>query len=199
MRLIKLTVLAASMGVAGMAAAADNFAGVTWGESTSNYDSSKRLQQQMPGAKMDDVIKNSGTWGVRAGRDNGHDRVYLTYEQVSDDYHSTVKLRQENLLGSYDRTFSVTDSARLYAGVTGGMTKVSQESKGYSRDTGYGYAIGAQVGGLLALSQAVELEAGFRYLKHNADVDFKERGVGRTGNAELSSSKQSFLGVNVKF
>lgn len=199
MRLIKLTVLAASMGVAGMAAAADNFAGVTWGESTSNYDSSKRLQQQMPGAKMDDVIKNSGTWGVRAGRDNGQDRIYLAYEQVSDDYHSTYKLRQENLLGSYDRTFSVTDSARLYAGVTGGMTKVSQESKGYSRDTGYGYAIGAQVGGLLALSQAVELEAGFRYLKHNADVDFKERGVGRTGNAELSSSKQSFLGVNMKF
>ena len=48
--------------------AAENFAGFTWGESTVNTDRSSSLKQNMDGKnRFDDVIKNSGTWGVRAG------------------------------------------------------------------------------------------------------------------------------------
>ncbi|WP_409448834.1 hypothetical protein, partial [Acinetobacter baumannii] len=46
--------------------------------------------------RFDDVIKNSGTWGVRAGQMTDEGRYYMTYENVSDDYGSSLKLRQQN-------------------------------------------------------------------------------------------------------
>ncbi|HCJ27745.1 MAG TPA: hypothetical protein DHV63_00170, partial [Pseudomonas sp.] len=48
--------------------AADNFAGLTWGKSTVNIDRSSTLKQNMGQDRFDDIIKNSGTWGIRAGQ-----------------------------------------------------------------------------------------------------------------------------------
>ena len=51
------------------AQAAENFAGLTWGKSTVNMDRSSSLKLNMPGTnRFDDTIKNSGTWGIRAGQ-----------------------------------------------------------------------------------------------------------------------------------
>ncbi|HBB21448.1 MAG TPA: hypothetical protein DC029_03515, partial [Pseudomonas sp.] len=91
--------------------AAENFAGFTWGESTVNTDRSSSLKQNMDGKnRFDDVIKNSGTWGVRAGQMTDEGRYYMTYENVSDDYGSSLKLRQQNLIGSYDMFVPLGDT-----------------------------------------------------------------------------------------
>jgi len=127
--------------------AAENFAGFTWGESTVNTDRSSSLKQNMDGKnRFDDVIKNSGTWGVRAGQMTDEGRYYMTYENVSDDYGSSLKLRQQNLIGSYDMFVPLGDTTRLFGGASAGLTKLENESKGYSRDTDIGYLVGLQAG-----------------------------------------------------
>ena len=66
-------------------------------------------------------------------------RYYMTYENVFDDYGSSPKLRQQNLIGSYDMFVPLGDTTRLFGGASAGLTKLENESKGYSRDTDIGY------------------------------------------------------------
>ena len=73
-------------------------------------------------------------------------RYYMTYENVSDDYGSSLKLRQQNLIGSYDMFVPLGDTTRLFGGASAGLTKLENESKGYSRDTDIGYLVGLQAG-----------------------------------------------------
>jgi opacity protein-like surface antigen len=180
--------------------AAENFAGFTWGESTVNTDRSSSLKQNMDGKnRFDDVIKNSGTWGVRAGQMTDEGRYYMTYENVSDDYGSSLKLRQQNLIGSYDRFVPLGDTTRLFGGASAGLTKLENESKGYSRDTDIGYLVGLQAGILQKLGDNTSVEAGYRYLRSNAGTEVSERGVGKLGSIDVHSSKQAYLGLNYHF
>lgn len=180
--------------------AAENFAGFTWGESTVNTDRSSSLKQNMDGKnRFDDVIKNSGTWGVRAGQMTDEGRYYMTYENVSDDYGSSLKLRQQNLIGSYDMFVPLGDTTRLFGGASAGLTKLENESKGYSRDTDIGYLVGLQAGILLKLGDNTSVEAGYRYLRSNAGTEVSERGVGKLGSIDVHSSKQAYLGLNYHF
>ena len=180
--------------------AAENFAGFTWGESTVNTDRSSSLKQNMDGKnRFDDVIKNSGTWGVRAGQQADKARYYATYENVSDDYGSTFKLRQQNLLGSYDLFVPLGDTTRLFGGASAGLTKLENESRGYSRDSDIGYLVGLQAGILQKLGDNTSVEAGYRYLRSNAGTEVSERGVGKLGSIDLHSSKQAYLGLNYHF
>ncbi|HAB63364.1 MAG TPA: hypothetical protein DCE49_03990 [Pseudomonas sp.] len=182
------------------AQAADNFAGLTWGKSTVNIDRSSTLKQNMPGAnRFDDTIKNSGTWGIRAGRMTDEARYYATYENVSDDYGSSLKLRQQNLFGSYDMFLPVSDTTRLFGGASAGLTKLENESSGYRRDSDIGYLVGLQAGVLQDVGKNTSIEAGYRYLRSNAGTEVAERGVGKVGSIDLHSSKQAYLGVNYKF
>ncbi|HBM09929.1 porin family protein [Pseudomonas sp. Choline-3u-10] len=182
------------------AQAADNFAGLTWGKSTVNIDRSSTLKQNMPGAnRFDDTIKNSGTWGIRAGQMTDEARYYATYENVSDDYGSSLKLRQQNLLGSYDMFLPVGDTTRLFGGASAGLTKLENESSGYRRDSDIGYLVGLQAGVLQDVGKNTSIEAGYRYLRSNAGTEVAERGVGKVGSIDLHSSKQAYLGVNYKF
>jgi opacity protein-like surface antigen len=182
------------------AQAADNFAGLTWGKSTVNIDRSSTLKQNMPGAnRFDDTIKNSGTWGIRAGQMTDEARYYATYENVSDDYGSSLKLRQQNLFGSYDMFLPVGDTTRLFGGASAGLTKLENESSGYRRDSDIGYLVGLQAGVLQDVGKNTSIEAGYRYLRSNADTEVAERGVGKVGSIDLHSSKQAYLGVNYKF
>ena len=179
--------------------AAENFAGFTWGESTVNTDRSSSLKQNMDGKnRFDDVIKNSGTWGVRAGQMTDEGRYYMTYENVSDDYGSSL-LRQQNLIGSYDMFVPLGDTTRLFGGASAGLTKLENESKGYSRDTDIGYLVGLQAGILQKLGDNTSVEAGYRYLRSNAGTEVSERGVGKLGSIDVHSSKQAYLGLNYHF
>lgn len=182
------------------AQAADNFAGLTWGKSTVNIDRSSTLKQNMPGTnRFDDTIKNSGTWGVRAGQMTDEARYYATYENVSDDYGSSLKLRQQNLIGSYDMFLPIGDTTRLFGGASAGLTKLENESGGYSRDSDIGYLVGLQAGVLQQVGSNMSLEAGYRYLRSNAGTEVSERGVGKVGSIDVHSSKQAYLGVNYHF
>ena len=182
------------------AQAADNFAGRTWGKSTVNIDRSSTLKQNMPGAnRFDDTIKNSGTWGLRAGQMTDEARYYATYENVSDDYGSSLKLRQQNLIGSYDLFLPVGDTTRLFGGASAGLTKLENESSGYRRDSDIGYLVGLQAGVLQEVGNNTSIEAGYRYLRSNAGTEVAERGVGKVGSIDLHSSKQAYLGMNYKF
>lgn len=182
------------------AQAADNFAGLTWGKSTVNIDRSSTLKQNMPGAnRFDDTIKNSGTWGIRAGQMTDEARYYATYENVSDDYGSSLKLRQQNLIGSYDLFLPVGDTTRLFGGASAGLTKLENESSGYRRDSDIGYLVGLQAGVLQDVGNNTSIEAGYRYLRSNAGTEVAERGVGKVGSIDLHSTKQAYLGVNYKF
>ncbi|MCH2338849.1 outer membrane protein [Pseudomonas sp. NPDC047963] len=182
------------------AQAADNFAGLTWGKSTVNIDRSSTLKQNMPGAnRFDDTIKNSGTWGLRAGQMTDEARYYATYENVSDDYGSSLKLRQQNLIGSYDLFLPVGDTTRLFGGASAGLTKLENESSGYRRDSDIGYLVGLQAGVLQEVGNNTSIEAGYRYLRSNAGTEVAERGVGKVGSIDLHSSKQAYLGMNYKF
>jgi len=182
------------------AQAAENFAGLTWGKSTVNMDRSSSLKQNMPGTnRFDDTIKNSGTWGIRAGQMTDEARYYATYENVSDDYGSSLKLRQQNLIGSYDMFLPVGDTTRLFGGASAGLTKLENESSGYSRDSDIGYLVGLQAGVLQDVGNNTSIEAGYRYLRSNAGTEVSERGVGKVGSIDLHSTKQVYLGVNYKF
>ncbi len=182
------------------AQAAENFAGLTWGKSTVNMDRSSSLKQNMPGTnRFDDTIKNSGTWGIRAGQMTDEARYYATYENVSDDYGSSLKLRQQNLIGSYDMFLPVGDTTRLFGGASAGLTKLENESSGYSRDSDIGYLVGLQAGVLQDVGNNTSIEAGYRYLRSNAGTEVSERGVGKVGSIDLHSTKQAYLGVNYKF
>lgn len=182
------------------AQAADNFAGLTWGKSTVNMDRSSTLKQNMPGAnRFDDTIKNSSTWGIRAGQMTDEARYYATYENVSDDYGSSLKLRQQNLIGSYDMFLPVGDTTRLFGGASAGLTKLENESSGYRRDSDIGYLVGLQAGVLQDVGNNTSIEAGYRYLRSNAGTEVSERGVGKVGSIDLHSTKQAYLGVNYKF
>ncbi|MBE7375156.1 outer membrane protein [Pseudomonas lopnurensis] len=200
MKKLHTLALATSLGLFSLGAhAAENFAGITWGESTVNIDRSGTLKQNMGRDHFDDVIKNSGTWGVRAGQMTDENRYYLTYENVSDDYGSTLKLRQQNLIGSYDLFLPLGDSTRLFGGASAGLTKLENESRGYSRDSDIGYLVGLQAGILQTLAENVSVEAGYRYLRSNAGTEVAERGVGKLGSIDVHSSKQAYLGLNYHF
>mgnify|MGYP001398700897 FL=1 len=201
MKKLSTLALASTLGIFSFGAhAAENFAGFTWGKSTVNTDRSSTLKQNMDGKnRFDDVIKNSGTWGVRAGQMTDEARYYMTYENVSDDYGSSLKLRQQNLIGSYDMFVPLGDTTRLFGGASAGLTKLENESKGYSRDSDIGYLVGLQAGILQKLGDNTSVEAGYRYLRSNAGTEVSERGVGKLGSIDVHSSKQAYLGLNYHF
>ena len=67
----KLTLATAILGASvGVAQASENFAGLTWGETSNNIQKSHALNRNLNDPKLDSVIDNSSTWGVRAGQQN---------------------------------------------------------------------------------------------------------------------------------
>lgn len=179
--------------------AADSFAGLTWGETSNNMQRSNSLQQNLPNQSFDGVINDSSTWGIRAGQKTDQGRYYATYENVSDTS-GPYKLRQQNLLGSYDAFIPVGDRTQLFGGATLGLIKLEQESSGFSRDSDIGYAAGLQAGMLHQVANSdVSVEGGYRYLRSNASTDLSARGVGKLGSIDLHSSEQFYLGVNYNF
>ena len=180
------------------AQADDTFASFTYGQTSDKIRKSGLLQRNTGHLNTDGVIAKDGTWGIRVGQMNDQGRYYLTYDNVSNS-HSGVRLRQENLLGSYDMFFPLGDTTRAFAGGSLGLTKLSQESSGYSRDTDRGYAVGLQAGIIQDLSKNASLEFGYRYLRSNASTELSPHGGNKVGTLRLTSSAQTYLAANYKF
>ncbi|SDS76894.1 Outer membrane protein beta-barrel domain-containing protein [Halopseudomonas litoralis] len=197
---LKLIAVGTTMAFASLPAfAQDNFVGLTWGETSNNIDRSSALKGSSQTSRLDDTINNSGTWGVRGGVQDDTGRMYLTYEYVSDTYSSRYKLRQQNLLGSYDLFLPVADSTRLFGGVTAGLVKLEQDSPGFHRDSDLGLAGGLQAGILHSLNPDFSIEAGYRYLRTTVDASLNARDRSVGGSFDLKSSDQAYLGLNYHF
>jgi opacity protein-like surface antigen len=193
--LLAFTVLGASTAAF---ASDDNFASLTLGQTSDKIKKSHALNDNLDHPNADGVIGKDTTWGVRLGQQNTKGRYYATYDNVSGS-HNGIKLRQENLLGSYDLFYPVGASTRLFGGATAGLTKMTQESPGFSRDSNIGYAIGGQAGVLQQVSQNTSVELGYRYLRSNASTEMNERGGSKQGSLDLTSSAQTYLSANYAF
>ena len=193
--LLAFTVLGASTAAF---ASGDNFAGLTFGQTSDKIKKSHALNDSLNHPNADGVIGKDTTWGVRLGQQNSQGRYYATYDNVSGS-HNGIKLRQENLLGSYDLFYPVGGSTKLFGGATAGLTKMTQESPGFSRDSNIGYAIGGQVGVLQQVSRNTSVELGYRYLRSNASTEMSERSGSKQGSLDLTSSAQTYLSANYAF
>ena len=193
--LLAFTVMGASV-----AAHADttNFAGLTFGQTSDKVKKSNALNDNLNHPNADGVIDKDNTWGLRVGQQNSQGRYYATYDNVSGS-HNGIKLRQENLLGSYDLFYPVGGSTKLFGGATAGLTKLSQNSPGFSHDSDIGYALGGQFGVLQQVSQNTSVELGYRYLRSNASTEMSERGGSKQGSLDLTSSAQTYLSANYAF
>lgn len=194
-----LLIATAFLGTATLAQAAEtNFAGLTYGQTNDQFDKSHSLDANLGNPGANGVIKHEGTWGIRAGQQNDQGRYYATYEYNAGS-HQGLKLRQQNLLGSYDLFYPVGSTTRLFGGGTLGVTELTQKSAGYSHDSGTGYALGAQAGILQQVAQNLSVELGYRYLRSNAKVDFAPSGDGKQGSLQLDSSAQAYVAANYQF
>ena len=176
----------------------DTFASLTYGQTSNKIKKSQALNDSLNRPNADGVISKDNTWGVRLGQQNSQSRYYATYDNVSGS-HNGIKLRQENLLGSYDRFFPVGGSTKLFAGATAGLTKMTQESSGFSRDKDIGYAIGGQAGVLQQVSQKTSVELGYRYLRNNAGTEMSNHSGSKQGSLSSNSSAQTYLAANYAF
>ena len=176
----------------------DTFASLTYGQTSNKIKKSQALNDSLNRPNADGVISKDNTWGVRLGQQNSQSRYYATYDNVSGS-HNGIKLRQENLLGSYDRFFPVGGSTKLFAGATAGLTKMTQESSGFSRDKDIGYAIGGQAGVLQQVSQKTSVELGYRYLRSNAGTEMSNHSGSKQGSLSSNSSAQTYLAANYAF
>ena len=199
-RTLSKLALATSLSFAAVTAnAADNFVGLTWGQTDNNIQKSNALNANLGNPKLDKVIDGEGTWGIRAGQTTADGRYYATYENVSDS-HNGYKLRQQNLLGSYDMFVPLgSNNTKLFGGVTAGLVKLEQESRGFSRDSDIGFAAGLQAGILQEQNSNTSIEAGYRYLRTNASTEMAPHGADKVGSLDLHSSSQLYLGANFAF
>ncbi|WP_304640394.1 outer membrane beta-barrel protein [Pseudomonas sp.] len=197
---LKHVAVGTSLILASVAAhSAENFVGLTWGESSNNIQRSSTLKQFPETRMIDHAIENSGTWGIRGGQQTERGRAYATYEYTSDRYSRQYKLRQQNLLASYDAFLPLGPTTNLFGGVSLGLTKLENESPGIRRDSDIGLAGGLQAGILQQVGQNASLEAGYRYLRTNASSDVRVRGGQNQGSFDLNSIDHAYLGVNYRF
>ena len=175
-----------------------NFAGLSFGQTSDKIDKSNALNDNLGHPNATGAIDGNNTYGVRLGQQNSQGRYYATYDNVSGS-HNGIKLRQENLLGSYDLFYPVGSSTKLFGGATAGLTKLTQESPGFSRDSDIGYAVGGQFGVMQQVSQNTSVELGYRYLRSNASTEMSERGGSKQGSLDLTSSAQTYLSANYFF
>lgn len=194
----KLLLAFTVLGASALAHADDNFASLTLGQTSDKVKKSSALDSALNNPNADGVIGKDTTYGLRLGRQNEQGRYYATYDNVSGS-HNGIKLRQENLLGSYDLFYPVTASTNLFGGGTAGLTKLTQDSPGFSRDSDIGYAVGLQGGVLQQISQNTSVELGYRYLRSNASTEMSPRGGAKVGSLDLTSSAQTYLSANYSF
>jgi opacity protein-like surface antigen len=194
----KLIIAASLLSLGSLAHAADSdFIGLSYGKTSTNIGKSNALNRNLGHPDADAVITREGTWGIRAGQQNASGRYYATYDYTSGS-HDGIKLRQQNLLGSYDVFVPVAEQTKLFGGASAGITRMTQKSAGFSRDSDTGYAVGFQGGVLQQVAQNTQLEAGYRYLRSNAGTEMSTGGS-KQGSLSLKSAGQLYVSANYGF
>lgn len=194
----KLLIAAGILSISSLAQASDsNFVGLSYGKTSDNISKSSALNSNLGRPGADAVIAREGTWGIRAGQQNDAGRYYATYDYISGS-HDGIKLRQQNLLGSYDVFLPVAQQTKLFGGVSGGITRLTQKSAGFSRNSDTGYAVGFQGGVLQQVAQNTQIEAGYRYLRSNAGTEMSTNGS-KQGSLSLKSAGQLYVSANYGF
>lgn len=193
--ILAITIIGAS---AVVQASDSNFASLTLGKTSDKVHKTDSLSRNLDHPNTNGIIGKDTTWGLRIGRQNDQGRIYATYDNVSGS-HNGIKLRQENLLGSYDMFLPVTSSTKLFGGGSVGLTKLTQESTGYSRDADIGYTLGVQAGILQQVSQNASVELGYRYLRGNASTEMSDHSGSKRGSLHMISSAQTYLAANFAF
>jgi len=182
------------------AQAADQFISLTVGESSSNIRKSTALNSNMGNPNYDKAINDRSTFGMRSGRVTDDHRYYFSSEATSNDKDRSLRLRQWNLLGSYDMFLPVGENGtKLFGGGSLGLVKLYHDGKGLKRDTNVGYAAGLQAGILQDITSNTSVEAGYRYLRTNASTEVVQNGGKKLGSLDLRSSGQLYLGASYKF
>lgn len=196
--LTTLFIAASILSVSSLAQATDsNFIGLSYGKTNDNIDKSRGINNNLGRPDADGVIAREGTWGIRAGQQNEAGRYYATYDYTSGS-HDGIKLRQQNLLGSYDLFLPVASQTKLFGGVSGGITRLTQKSAGFSRDSDTGYAVGFQGGVLQQVAKNTDVELGYRYLRSNASTEVSTGG-NKQGSLGLKSAGQLYVSANYGF
>ena len=188
--------LALCLTAAGTSAhAADTFIGYTLGQTNNNIQKSRSLS----GADLDKVIHKSGTVGLRVGQQDDTSRYYMTLEKVEGSNRG-VRMTQRNLMASYDYFLPVGEhGTKLFGGASAGVVKLSQNARGFSRDSDLGVAAGLQAGAIQPITENFSVETGYRYMRTNLRTEVKPHGGSRVGTTDLHSSGQAYLGVNYQF
>jgi opacity protein-like surface antigen len=194
----KLIIAVSLLSLGSLAHAADSdFIGLSYGKTSTNISKSSALNRNLGHPDADAVITREGTWGIRAGQQNDYGRIYATYDYTSGS-HDGIKLRQQNLLGSYDVFVPVAKQTKLFGGVSAGVTRMTQKSAGFSRNSDTGYAVGFQGGVLQQVAQNTQIEAGYRYLRSNAGTEMSTGGS-KQGSLSLKSAGQLYVSANYGF
>ena len=193
-----LFIAASILSLSSLAQAADsNFIGLSYGKTSDSFSKSSGLNNNLGRPDVDAVIAREGTWGIRAGQQNDVGRYYATYDYTSGS-HGGLKLRQQNLLGSYDLFMPIAAQTKLFGGVSGGVTRLTQKSAGFSRDSDTGYAVGFQGGVLQKVAQNTDIELGYRYLRSNASTEMSTGG-NKQGSLTLNGAGQLYVSANYGF
>lgn len=170
------------------------FVGGTFGQSSSDIKNAK-YDDRVKNDDYSDVLKHADTWGARLGYDFDIARTYLSYDYTSKDDHG--KNSQENALLSVDYMYRLNREFRVFAGVSGGYNRMKNETasfRGYKYDP-YSYVYGGQAGVVYDFTN-VQLETGYRYLKH--DTDEREEGASKVF-PQIKKTEQVYVALNYHF
>jgi opacity protein-like surface antigen len=178
-----------------------NFAGILYGQTSSNYNKSTLAEARMPGVNFDRVIRENDTWGVRFGQESDGKRYYVTYDYASRDRTGLAKIRQSALYGSFDLLRPIADQTRVFLGVSAGLTEVKRWTDNHFRESNIGPQVGMQAGFSFLPSDTMEVEAGYRYARHTGtDMDFLRRNtLDHEGSLNLKRTGHAYVGLNWRF
>ncbi len=187
----------ATTSVSSAMASGDMFVGAEFGKAKYEFGGEKQKESQ---------------YGLRFGSYiNDNVRVYANLNQGKGDATSTEgniksngKFTSRQLTVSADYVFETGYPVKPFAGATlgtnwaeiSGQSKVGSTTLIDDKKSNFALAYGAQVGVMGQFGQ-FDVELGYRYLKHNNKMTFKQNGV--EAETKLKDSKTPYLSVSYKF
>ncbi len=186
-------VSATCMGSIGSAMASDWFVGVEAGKAKN------KLSIEQSGHKNVSKKLDHSDFGLRVGKYlNDNVRTYATITTGKDDGKSPqgtkVELKSQNLLMSADYLFG-DGNLKPFVGASIGANRTKIDVSGAGSKTENSFAYGAQAGVVYTMG-SVDLEGGYRYLKH--DSTFKVSGA-NGGKFKNKDTQKVYLSASYRF
>lgn len=192
--IIALALVGSSIGVA----QADTFVGGSYGLNWSGLERNGAAHENLSDQEFNNVFNRENTWGLRIGKRYETYRVYGVYDYSTGNSKGN-KLNQQNLIGSVDYLYPINDKGTtLFGGGSAGVNRLSNRTANYANDDSYAFAYGFQAGVLQEIDKNFELEGGYRYLRTENSIDYRENGV-KQGTADLKYTQQAYVAVNYHF